>query len=135
MLKNIIFALIATLLLSNCQAQSTAKCQDCISTKEITNHIGEVVKVMGTVKKVSFIEWEKGSPTFIDLDQAYPNNALNVVYFEQDRDEFIHLQHLEGKKIIVRGKVEMHHFDGNANHPPSARPQIQLTDKTQIEVL
>lgn len=110
-------------------------CPDCISTEEVNKHLDENVKVMGIVKKVTNVEWEESEPTFIDLDNTFPANAMNVVVFKDKKGKFKNLDALQNKKISVEGVVKMHHYKGNSSYPASDYPQIILTDPKQIKIL
>ena len=110
-------------------------CADCITTKEAAFKEGKIVKVAGVVKKVTRVDWEKGKPCFIDLDQEFPNNVFNVVIFRNNHQKFTNLDTLLGKTIAVTGKVRMHKYKGNEIYPPSSYPEIEIKNVEQIEVL
>ncbi len=110
-------------------------CADCITTKEAAFKEGKIVKVAGVVKKVTRVDWEKGKPCFIDLDQEFPNNVFNVVIFRNNHQKFTNLDILLGKTIAVTGKVRMHKYKGNDIYPPSVYPEIEIKNEEQIEIL
>ena len=110
-------------------------CSDCITTAEAAKNVGKIVKVSGVVKKITLVDWEKGQPCFIDLDQVFPNNVFNVVVFKNNHTKFSDFKVFEGKTIAVTGKVKIRKFAGNAQYPPSTYPQIEIKNVEQIEVL
>jgi hypothetical protein len=118
-------------------AQTEKKCDDCITAEDAKNKVGEVVKVIGTVKKVTSVTFEEGEPTFIDLDSAFPNVILNVVVFKDNLAKFdaVGLNTLVDKKVIVSGKVKRYYYEGNNKYKASSYPQIELKDITQLEVV
>jgi hypothetical protein len=144
-MKHLILGALFNLILSSCVAQEqkkefpttvkTVSCEGCMTTREAAKHIGEKVKVMGSVKKVSYITWEQGEPCFINIDQAFPNVIFNVVVFKEYQTKFNDLKTLEGKKISVEGIVKMHHFEGNTMYPPTDYPQIEVQAVSQIETI
>ena len=150
MRKAIHFILFTSILLSYCTPSSTnAKpksqqqtnivslpaCPECITTAEAAKMVGKVVKVSGVVKKITNVDWEKGKPCFIDLDDVFPNNVFNVVIFRNNHSKFSDFAKFEGKKIAVTGRVKMHKFKGNKEFPASQYPQIELKNVQQIEIL
>ena len=110
-------------------------CSDCITTAEAAKNIGKIVRVSGVVKKITLVDWEKGQPCFIDLDQVFPNNVFNVVVFKNNHTKFSDFKVFEGKTIAVTGKVKIRRFAGNAQYPPSTYPQIEIKNVEQIEIL
>jgi hypothetical protein len=113
----------------------TPVCNDCISTDEAANHIGENVKVIGVVKKLTTVEWEDSEPTFIDLDYSFPGNPINVVVFKENKAKFKDLNTLLDKQVSIKGLIKMHHYKGNASYPASDYPQIVLTSREQISIV
>ena len=110
-------------------------CTDCITTAEAAKNIGKIVKVSGVVKKITLVDWEKGQPCFIDLDEVFPNNVFNVVVFKNNHTKFSDFKVFEGKTIAVTGKVKIRRFAGNAQYPPTTYPQIEIKNVEQIEIL
>ena len=114
---------------------SLPACPECVTTSEAAKMVGKVIKVSGIVKKVTHVDWEKGKPWFIDLDEVFPNNVFNIVIFRNNHNKFSDFKVFEGKKIAVTGRVKMHKFKGNAEFPASQYPQIELKNVEQIEIL
>lgn len=110
-------------------------CPDCITTLEAAKNIGKIVKVSGVVKKVTLVDWEKGKPCFLDLDQEFPNNVFNVVIFRNNHQKFSDFNKFQGKTVAVTGKVRMHKYKGNDIYPPSEYPEIEIKNVEQIEIL
>ena len=120
-------------------ASPTTECEgNCIFAQEGAKHVGESIKVYGTIKEVfTKVDFEPRKPTFINLDDKYPDQKFNIVIFEEDYDKFPDMSLYVGKNITVTGVVEMQHFIGNKDKGflPSDYPQIKVTSLDQIEVL
>ena len=50
-----------------------------ISPKKAINHVGEYKTVKGLVASAKYLSRVKGRPTFLNLDEAYPNQVFTVV--------------------------------------------------------
>ena len=120
-------------------AAPTTECDgNCIFAQEGAKHVGESIKVYGTIKEViKKVYFESGKPTFINLDDKYPDQKFNIVIFEEDYDKFPDMNLYVGKNITVTGVVRMQHFIGDKKlgFAPSDYPQIKVTSLDQIEVL
>ena len=54
-----------------------------LSAKEAKDHVGEQAKVCGVVASAHFAYRSKGSPTFLNLDEPYPQSG--VYSYDLDR--------------------------------------------------
>jgi hypothetical protein len=57
-----------------------------ITATEAGKHIGEHATVCGTIASEHTATSSRGTPTFINLDQAYPNQVFTVLIWGSDRD-------------------------------------------------
>ena len=96
-----------------------------LTAAEVGDHLGSTVRVCGTVASTKFAERSNAQPTYLNLDQPYPDQLLAVVIWGTDRDGFGEPEkRYSGKRICVTGKVEL--FKG--------RPQIIARDPSQITI-
>ena len=51
-----------------------------ISAQEAINHVGEVQTVCGIVASTKFSTRSRRQPTFLNLDQPYPNHIFTVLF-------------------------------------------------------
>lgn len=99
-----------------------------ISYEEAYMHVGETTTVDGPVADISILNDSSGSPSFIDLGEAYPSTErFTVVVWEEHYDDVAAvLSNISRNDIIyVEGCIEM--YDGI--------PQIEVTDPSQITIL
>ncbi|HZS03311.1 MAG TPA: DNA-binding protein [Blastocatellia bacterium] len=96
-----------------------------IPSSEAKNHIGESCTVCGLVASTRYLETAKGSPTFLNLGKAYPNQECTVlirgrnrVKFGKPEDEY------SGKRICVSGVIDEY----------KSQPQVEASEKSQITV-
>ena len=89
------------------------------------NHIGEKATVCGEVVSAYYAKSSRGEPTFLNLDEAYPNHVFTVVIWGDNREIFGEPEvKYKGKKICVTGKIKS--YRGTA--------QIILYSEKQIQV-
>ncbi len=125
----------STFLLAQKQTPPKPKsCKECITAYDAAYHVGDTIKVYGKVIEVKYVDWEKGQPYFINLDQSFPNIDFNVVIFKDAQPKFENIRDFKNKKIIVSGFVKTHHYNGNTKYPPTDYPEIVVSDPSQIEI-
>jgi hypothetical protein len=103
------------MLFSVCLLPSYLAAQKKIAPAEAKDHIGEMATVCGTVVSSRFAASTKGQPTFLNLDQPYPNQVFTVLIWGNDRNKFgrpeIDYQNAwvcaSGKIVSYRGKAEI----------------------------
>lgn len=94
-----------------------------LTAAEAKQHIGEIATVCGVVADARYAEKTKGSPTFLNLDKAYPNAIFTAVIWGSDRAKFGKPEvEFKGKRICVTGKIEEYR----------GAPEMALTDPKQI---
>ena len=59
-----------------------------ITAAEAKHHIGERATVCGKVVSTRYAESSRGSPTFLNLDQPYPNRVFTLLIWGDDRSKF-----------------------------------------------
>lgn len=99
-----------------------------ISVSEASKHIGDSVQISTQVYGVKYLSNVKGSPTFINLGAAYPNQLLTAVIWQDVRDKMgvePTEENLKNKTVIVIGKIEMY----------KGKIQIVIKDPSQFQVV
>ena len=89
------------------------------------NHIGEKATVCGVVVSSHYASSSRGEPTFLNLDEAYPNHVFTAVIWGDNREQFNEPEvQYRGKSICVTGKIKS--YRGIA--------QIILYSQSQVSV-
>jgi hypothetical protein len=74
---------------------------------EAISHVGERAQVCGTVASAKFAQQTRGSPTFLNLDYAYPKQVFTVLIWGTSRPQFSSPpESLLGERICVLGVIE-----------------------------
>jgi DNA/RNA endonuclease YhcR with UshA esterase domain len=106
-------------------AASSVLAQKTLTAAEAKAHIGEQVTVCGKVVSTRWAESSRGSPTFLNFDQPYPDQVFTLVIWGNDRSKFDNPETTyRGKRICVTGKVSS--FKGV--------PEVIASDPSQIKV-
>lgn len=80
--------------------------QKSFSAAEAKDHIGQNATVCGEVVSTHYARSSRGSPTFLNFDQAYPNQIFTVVIWGSDRPKFGDPETAyRGKHACVTGKI------------------------------
>ena len=97
-----------------------------ISAKDAEKYIGQTETVCGRVASPTQAVRTKGQPTFLNLDEPYPNNIFTVVIWGSDRKKFPESPEklYRGKTICVTGEIESY----------KGKPEIVVKDPKQIVV-
>lgn len=83
--------------------------QSSISAGEAKNHVGEKATVCGEVASTHYAARSRGNPTFINLDQPYPNQIFTVLIWGSDRPKFGDPESTYlGKRICVTGEITLY---------------------------
>lgn len=95
-----------------------------ISTAEAENHVGTPAEVCGQVASADYLPNVNGQPTFLNLDEAYPNQVFTAVIFGDNRPQFSSPpeQMYLNRNICVSGTIRMH----------EGIPQIVVSNPGQI---
>lgn len=99
---------------------------DVITAKEAAQHIGEVQTVRGVVVSARYAARSRGRPTFLNLDQPYPDTIFTVVIWGSDRAKFSPPpeEAFDGKTVHVTGKITEYR----------GKPEIVVRSPDQITV-
>jgi hypothetical protein len=76
-----------------------------ISAPDAKNHIGEQAKVCGKVASEKTATSNRGEPTFINLDSAYPNQVFTILIWGDDRKNIGDLPR-EGEHVCATGMIQ-----------------------------
>ena len=97
-----------------------------ISATEADKYIGKVKTVCGKVASATYAVRTKGQPTFLNLDQPYPNHVFAIVIWGSDRKKFKNAPEtfFMDKLVCATGKIETHR----------GKPQITAHDPSQIVI-
>jgi hypothetical protein len=115
-------AVIGTIILASAPL---AWSQRAISSFEARNHVGEYSKVCGRVASTHFANRSRGAPTFINLDQPYPEQVFTVLIWVEDRAKFGSPENrYADQKICVSGVI----------HVYRGTPEIILRSPRQVEI-
>jgi endonuclease G len=94
-----------------------------LSTAEAAKHVGENGTVCGTVVDVHTASRSKGSPTFINLDESYPNQVFTILIWGSDLSKFSPAPAAwNGKTACATGRIELYR----------GKPEIVAHDAGQI---
>ncbi len=98
---------------------------DCVTALDAKNYVGKKVSVCGRVVSATYASRTKGSPTFLNLEKAYPNQIFTVVVWGSDRGKFgTPESDFRGKTIKVTGSVELYR----------GSPEIVVKEPSQIVI-
>lgn len=95
---------------------------DFLRANEAGKFIGERKTVCGEVAQYRFSAQSNGSPTFINLDEPFPNQIFTVVVWGRDKERVGPDKYTKGKSICVEGTIAV--YDGI--------PQIVIRNSEQI---
>jgi hypothetical protein len=95
-----------------------------IDAREASDRVGQVARVCGTVVDAAHATSVRGSPTFLNFEEAYPDPVFTVVVWQDVRAQFDVPPEsaFRGRRICVAGRIEEH----------EGRPQIVLDDPSRI---
>ena len=81
-----------------------------ISASEATNFIGKQKTVCAYVASAKFAVKSRGQPTFLDMDNKYPDQLLTIVIWGSDRSKFDGAPEATylHKTICITGKIELY---------------------------
>lgn len=94
-----------------------------LTARQAADHIGEIATVCGTVASTRYSVKTKGQPTFLNLDQAYPNQVFTILIWGSDRPKFGTPETtLVGKRVCATGRIEGY----------KGKPEIVVGDPKQL---
>jgi hypothetical protein len=90
-------------------AATSVAAEPVLSPADAAKHVGEHANVCGLVVSAKFATHARGAPTFLNLDQPYPQQVFTAVIWAEDRDKFSpRPESLKGSTICVSGLVSDH---------------------------
>lgn len=106
---------------------TTASAQKEIKLEDAAKHIGDSVKVCGTVAASRYLSMGEGGPTYFYLGDAYPRQSLTLVVWKKDRKFFTKPPELvyAQQDVCAVGKLEL----------VADKPQLTLYSEAQIKVV
>lgn len=95
-----------------------------VAVEEAADHVGEAVRVCGSVAGARYVPGVEGRPTFLNLGAPHPEAIFTVVIWGEVRARFEARPEdlYAGRRICVRGRVERH----------EGTPQIVVGSPDQI---
>lgn len=122
----IFYIAIVTLYLALTSFTSIVYSQDYITPENAGEHIRETQTVCGTVASTNYAIRSKDQPTFLNLNQPYPNHIFTVVIWGEYRAKFNNPPETfyKGKGICVKGMITEYR----------GKPQIEVKEPLQIKI-
>ena len=104
----------------------TAFSQTTIKLEDAAKHVGDSVIVCGKIADAVFIETMENSPTFLNMGARYPDQLLNLVIWEGERNQYdtVPEKFYINKNVCVTGKIQII-YD---------LPHIVIYNKEQLKV-
>jgi len=102
-----------------CAAAQSTK----ITAREAKDHVGETQTVCGKAVSTRYAPRSKGQPTFLNLDEPYPNEVFTILIWGDDRSKFGTPEtEYRDKSVCVTGKITSYR----------GTPEIVATEPSQI---
>ena len=98
-----------------------------IKIEEVRNHIGDSVTIRDKIFGGKYIQSVKGSPTFLNVGDEYPNAPLTLVIWDDTRKQFKAAPEelYKNQQVFITGKIVLY----------KDKPEIIITNPKQIEVV
>ena len=99
-----------------------------IASDKAIDYVGEYVTVCGEVVSAHFASRSRGKPTFLNIDEPYPQQTFTVVIWGNNRNNFggDPKNTLLWKDVCVTGRIEI--FRGVAQITAKSSDQIQVSE-------
>lgn len=98
-----------------------------VSPGDAINHVNQTATVCGRVASAKYATRSKGQPTFLNLDEPYPNQVFTAVIWGRDRAAFPYApESLADRRICVTGTIKV--YRGKAEIMVSEPNQIKTTE-------
>jgi len=96
-----------------------------LTSADAKNHIGERATVCGNVVSAHYAARTKGNPTFLNLDEPYPNQIFTILIWGSGRPKFGAPENTyANKKVCVTGTVKDY----------KGVPEVVAEQPSQIEI-
>ena len=98
-----------------------------LSASEAKENIGSRTTVCGEVKSPTYASGTRGQPTFLNLDQPFPNQIFTIIIWGNNRGNFPESPEslYRDERVCITGLIES--FRGV--------PQIEATNSGQIQII
>lgn len=97
-----------------------------VELDDVGAHLGAIATVCGRVASTHHATRSNGRPTFLNLERPYPDSALTVLIWGNDREAFDEPEvRFRGERVCVTGKIETYR----------GRAEIVARDPTQIVIV
>ncbi|HTF36069.1 MAG TPA: DNA-binding protein [Myxococcota bacterium] len=97
---------------------------DSVSPADASKHVGQHTRVCGKVVSAKYAQSSRHSPTFLNLDEPYPNQVFTAVIWGDARPRFKTAPELlKGHAICVSGTITV--YKGRAEMEVSVPAQIE----------
>jgi hypothetical protein len=94
-----------------------------LTAQQAASHVGEAATVCGTVASANYAVRTKGQPTFLNLDQPYPQQVFTILIWGSDRSKFGSPEvDSKGKRLCATGVIQSY----------KGKPEIVATDPRQL---
>jgi hypothetical protein len=94
-----------------------------LTARDAKTHVGETQTVCGKAVSTRYAPGSKGQPTFLNLDEPYPNEIFTILIWGDNRSKFGTPEtEYRDKNVCVTGKITSYH----------GTPEIVATEPTQI---
>jgi hypothetical protein len=102
---------------------STAARSESITARQAKDHVGKMETVCGKVVSARYASRSKGQPTFLNLDEPYPNEIFTIVIWGENRSRFGTPESKYSEaNVCVTGKISIYR----------GIPEIVATEPDQI---
>jgi hypothetical protein len=96
-----------------------------ITARQAKDHVGETQTVCGKVASARYAPRSKGQPTFLNLDEPYPNQIFTILIWGENRSKFGQPEsQYRDADVCVTGKITSYR----------GTPEIVATETSQIVV-
>lgn len=123
----------AQLTVAQHQQISQPNTDEVVTATEAARRTGSKVLVRARIVGIKSAKNSKGRPTFLDLDERFPNNPLTVVIFEQHIAKFPDLDTYKDKEVLVEGVVRRRTYKYKGKE--RVRSQIELKNAKELRIV
>ncbi|HME70928.1 MAG TPA: DNA-binding protein [Myxococcota bacterium] len=97
---------------------------DGASPADAMKHVGEHARVCGKVVSAKYAQSSRRSPTFLNLDEPYPNQVFTAVIWGDAKPRFKTAPELlKGHAVCVTGTITLY----------KGRAEMEVSDPAQIK--
>lgn len=97
---------ISTILLALALSIPSFPADKTLAAAEAKDHVGKKATVCGIVASTHYAAQSKGTPTFINLDKAYPNQIFTILIWGEDLPRFTDKPNTwQAKRVCATGSI------------------------------